>query len=343
MASGGAGYPPYPPDPSPPPGGAPFTRFPNPSSDYQPYVPQDYTGYPPPPPPGPPRGLSTGPPASYNPPPPPPGPPGPPPPPGPPRTGGPLPPDNVSDPIHDLGLRGLDEGALSRTTEEVGVRERTKADSLTDIDSEAESRVAKSVTFIPLSPKSSMTMKRHRAEAAAKEEKEKQEQLAFDQLHALVPFKPRSRTRSRHRRSSSSSSSSSDNSDTGRKHQPRGDGSSSDDTVEILPDRFDRRGEPLDGRSTRNRGWKSRRGDFEYRPRNRGDMNVKGAWQVAGTDGESVDRLVRGVTGVLEGKRSWLGLLGEVLGGLQGADESKAIEDGRHHDRRRRRTRRHSD
>lgn len=188
-----------------------------------------------------------------------------------------------------------------------------------------------------------MTMKRHRAEAAAKEEKEKQEQLAFDQLHALVPFKPRSRTRSRHRRSSSSSSSSSDNSDTGRKHQPRGDGSSSDDTVEILPDRFDRRGEPLDGRTTRNRGWKSRRGDFEYRPRNRGDMNVKGAWQVAGTDGESVDRLVRGVTGVLEGKHGWLGLLGEVLGGLQGVDESKVIEDGRHHDRRRRRTRRHSD
>lgn len=32
-----------------------------------------------------------------------------------------MPPDNVSDPIHDLGFRGLDEGALSRTMEEVGV------------------------------------------------------------------------------------------------------------------------------------------------------------------------------------------------------------------------------
>lgn len=179
-------------------------------------------------------------------------------------------------------------------------------------------------------------MKRHRAEAAAKEEKEKLEQLAFDQLHALVPLKQHSR----HRRSASSSSSSSDNSDTGRKRQPRSDESNSDDAVEILPDRFDRRGEPLNEHSNRNRGWKSRRGDFEYRSKHRGDMNVKGAWQVAGTDGESVDRLVRGVTGALEGKGGWLGLLGEVLGGLQGVDESKTIEDGRHDDRRRRRARR---
>ncbi|KHN94829.1 uncharacterized protein MAM_07248 [Metarhizium album ARSEF 1941] len=99
-ASGGAYYPPYPPTPGDPPmasngnhapypdhiGGAP------PQREYQPYVPQDYTGYAPPPPP-PPAGP---------PPPPEPGfrgaghPPGPAPPPaGPPPTGGRYPPDHM--------------------------------------------------------------------------------------------------------------------------------------------------------------------------------------------------------------------------------------------------------
>ncbi|KAF4448549.1 hypothetical protein FALBO_16785, partial [Fusarium albosuccineum] len=177
--------------------------------------------------------------------------------------------------------------------------------------------------------------------ASAKEEKEKREQEAFDQLHGLVPVSQRSRSR---RRSSSSSSSSSDDSYTGRKSQPRGEGSSSDDVVEILPDRFDRNGKPLDDRSSSRRGWTSRRGDFEYRPKHKGDWDVKGAWQVGGTDSESVERIVRGVTGALGGKGGWLGLLGTVLGGLQQAESSNAIEDGRDDDdRRRRRIRRRRD
>lgn len=95
ITSGGAYYPPYPQTPgAPPPGGeaAAYTNFPNQSFDNQPYIPQDYTGYPPPPAPGPPpAGPPTGFPA------PPPGPPAPGPPPGPPPPGGNYPPDHVSD------------------------------------------------------------------------------------------------------------------------------------------------------------------------------------------------------------------------------------------------------
>ncbi|KAF4971341.1 hypothetical protein FSARC_1773 [Fusarium sarcochroum] len=309
MASGGAGFPPYPMDPSPSPG-APYTH-PNRSGEFQPYVPQDYTGYPPPPP-GPPRGLSTGP-ASY---PPPPGPPGPPPPPGPPRTGGPRPPDNVSDPVHNLGSRGLDEDSLEDPSDE-------------------ESHAAKSVIFVPLSPKSSMTMKRHRKKAAAKEAKERQEQEAHDQLQGLVPVKPRSRSSPGFTPASSSSDSDSYG---GRRRRHRKD---EDDPVEDLPDRFDRHGRPLDGRSAKNRGLTRRQGDFEYKPKHRDDWDVKGAWQVAGTDGQAVDQIVRGVTGALEGKGGWLGLLGNVLGGLQEPEQRESINDGRHEERRRRR--RHRD
>ncbi|KAF4978709.1 hypothetical protein FZEAL_4951 [Fusarium zealandicum] len=307
MASGGAGFPPYPTDPSPPPGAAGFTQFPNRSGEFQPYVPQDYTGYPPPPP-GPPRGLSTGPPANY-PPPPPPGPPRPP-------TGGPTS-GNVSD-LLDLGSRGLDE------------------------DSDGESHAAKSVFFIPLSPKSSMTMKRHRADAAAKEEKERRDQEALDMVQGLVHVNQHDRS---HRPRSLSSSSSSDDyrSDRRRRRRSRHDGSSLDDAVEVLPDRFDRHGKVLDDSATGSRGLTSRRGDFKYQPKDRGDWDIKGAWQVAGTDGESVERIVRGVTDVLEGRGGWMGLLGNVLGGLQEPEKREMIDEGRHEHRKGRRTRRHRD
>lgn len=315
-------------DPTPPPGN-PYTNIPDHNREYQPYVPQDYTGYPPPPP-GPPRGLSTGP--------PPPGPPGPPPPPGPPGpppAGGPRPPDNVSNPVHDLGSRSLDEGASDRTGRVGGsIQEKNTDLGTASLDSSDEGQPAKSVVFGPLSPKSSMTMKRHRAEAKAKEEKERKEQEEHDMLQGLVPAKPRPKP-------DAALSLSDDESYFTRRRRHWDDDSSSDEPVEVLPDRFDKDGRPLNERSTRKRGWTSRKGDFEYKPKRRDDWDIKGAWQVAGTDGEAVDQIVRGVTGALEGKGGWLGILGNVLGGLQQLEPREAIDEGHHGERRRRR--RHRD
>jgi hypothetical protein len=185
-----------------------------------------------------------------------------------------------------------------------------------------------------MSPKSEMTMKLHRAKAKAKEEKEKQEQKAHDMLQGLVPVKPRSK-------SLDTVSLSDDESYFSRRRRHRDDDSSSDEPVEVLPDRFDKHGKPLNGRSAKDRGWTSRRGDFEYKPKRRDDWDIKGAWQVAGTDGEAVEQIVRGVTGALEGKSGWLGILGNVLGGLQQPEQREVIDDGRQDERRRRR--RHRD
>lgn len=99
----------------------------------------------------------------------------------------------------------------------------------------------------------------------------------------------------------------------------------SDDDVEILPDRFDSQGRPLDSRSMSHGPsprFTTRHGEFERRPRRPGDWGVRGAWQVGGTDPEAVERMVRGMTDVIDGRRGWMGLLGDVLasgaGGLLG-------------------------
>lgn len=123
-ASGGAYYPPYPPTPGETPmaSGANYAPYPDArgndlrnKTEYQPYVPQDYTGYAPPPPPPPPAGppppseagFRSG---DYLPgPAPPPGPP--PPPAGPPPTGGHRPPpDHVSEDIRTQRRRVRDGG-----------------------------------------------------------------------------------------------------------------------------------------------------------------------------------------------------------------------------------------
>ncbi|KAG6000567.1 hypothetical protein E4U21_005343 [Claviceps maximensis] len=129
-ASGGAYYPPYPPTPgeSPTVGGGDYTPYPDVrgggprnKGDYQPYVPQDYTGYAPPPPPpaGPPPPSEAGFRSADYPsgPAPPPGPPLPPA--GPPPTGGyrPPPPDHTMerhrrehvDTLEESGRRPDDE------------------------------------------------------------------------------------------------------------------------------------------------------------------------------------------------------------------------------------------
>jgi hypothetical protein len=177
-------------------------------------------------------------------------------------------------------------------------------------------------------------MKRHRAEAKAKEEKERQEQEAHDMLQGLVlSDKPRSKARD-------DMLSLSDDESYFSRRRHRDDDSSSDAAVEVLPDRFDKHGKPLDKRS-RSRGWTSRSGYFERKPKHKDDWDIKGAWQVGGTDSEAVEQIVRGVTGALEGKGGWLGILGNVLGELHQPEEREAIADGPHEGRRRRR--RHRD
>jgi hypothetical protein len=122
-----------------------------------------------------------------------------------------------------------------------------------------------------------------------------------------------------------------------------------EDVIEVLPDRFDASGRPLDPRdraSVAGGGPSSgrmlphvRRGDFVYRsPRGASGWNVRGQWGVAGTDPEAVERIVRNVTGAIDhGRSGWLGLLGGLLSGsasgrqgriTEGADRGRDEDDG---------------
>lgn len=205
-------------------------------------------------------------------------------------------------------------------------------------------RTSKSVVFVPLSPKSSATLRRHHEEQEAKSE---------------ISENNGNKNSSRRRRNSDPSS---DRSLTSG-HRAHDKDASSDletddeEAIEMLPDRFDAEGRPLDGSSpVRGRGpaWHSRRGDFEYRsPRGANGVNMRGEWGVSGTDAEVVERIVRNVTGVLEGRGSWLGLVSGILSGnlLNGGEEDDKDgtrekrerpshrERGRIHDRERERDR----
>lgn len=184
---------------------------------------------------------------------------------------------------------------------------------------------SKSVSFIPLSPKSSQTMQMHKRAHTTATEGEGSQLAGEHDGEALV--RP-----GVHRRWSSDPSA-------GRPVIRRRDAGSSDSDgdVESLPDRFDSEGQPLGGRSASHHRWTTRRGTFERPPQRPGGWDVKGAWQVSGTDGEAVDRLVRNVTGALEGQRSWISVLGDVIGGGllqpgQGQGGGRAIDDGRAHE-----------
>lgn len=93
----------------------------------------------------------------------------------------------------------------------------------------------------------------------------------------------------------------------------------------MLPDRFDEAGRPLAGSGADPlRRWSSRRGAFEYRPRDPHDhgWNVRGAWGVGGTDAEVVNQISRSIGDVLEGRKSWMSLVGTVLkGALPGMED----------------------
>jgi len=199
------------------------------------------------------------------------------------------------------------------------------------------------VTFVGLSPKSSKTLLRHRKETG-------QRSLSDDDLPtsaaALVPYlnsreESPERTHSRHRshrdrspdrererdlspvssrnskpRRRRSSDPSSDRRMVRRRRSrrsPSSDSGSDTGTVEELPNRFDSEGRPLD----RPR-YSRRAGEWEKRD-SRGRSYEKGAWSIEGggigEGAEVVERVVKEVADVIEGKSSWLGLIQGVLSG----------------------------
>ncbi|KAG5977285.1 hypothetical protein E4U55_006904 [Claviceps digitariae] len=317
-ASGGAYYPPYPPTPGEAPmaSGANYTPYPDArgggprnNGEYRPYVPQDYTGYapppaaPPPPPAGPPppseAGFRS---ADYV------AGPAPPPGPPPPPTGGHRPtPDHVSEDIRSESRPVRDEGNDDVTWEH---RSRSTSDP---------PMTSKSVTFIPLSPKSSQTMERHRREHV--EALEGDGRRPDDEVdpwdiehhkHASNDGETRLDFHRRRRPSDPTSSLPL----VQRKGFSRDDSASNSEGEEIedLPARFDFLGRPLDGRTASQGRRTTRRGTFHRQHQRPGDWDVAGAWQISGTDGEAVERLFKNVTSALEGHRSWMSVLGDVLG-----------------------------
>lgn len=190
---------------------------------------------------------------------------------------------------------------------------------------------------MPLSPKSSQTLRKHHGDQVAQKVPE-HDDVAHDpttnqqQLvpHASYPhYKDHDDSdhvdavRSRPRRSRSDSEGAlvhRPRRRTGR-HRPRTD---EEDLVEDLPDRFDPQGHPIYDEGTRPQRWTSRRGEFEYHsPRRRRGLDVQGQWVVGGTDGETVEQAARQITTMLEGRGGWLGILGGILSTSLGRDEGR--------------------
>ncbi|PHH82137.1 hypothetical protein CDD82_6895 [Ophiocordyceps australis] len=295
-ASGGAYYPPYPSTSSSGQGEVPYRQFPEDSSSahnqYQQFVPQDYTGYvpPPPPPPGPPPPPEPGMRGDGYPPVAPGMPPGPPPPAGP-HPGENYPPDHVSDHFHRHHRRG-------RGAAHDGVMPKDD-----DASNPETATAPRSVSFIPLSPRSSQTMQRHKEQQAASTkaalERTRDEKTGMKRQGDQTHGRPGLERQSGHDRAAAS-----------RRALPEGE-----DEVELLPDRFDAQGKPMDtsGRLVGHDGWTIRRGEFERPARHAGDWHVKGSWQAASTDAQAMDRLVSDVTDVLAGQQNWAAVLGKVL------------------------------
>lgn len=176
-------------------------------------------------------------------------------------------------------------------------------------------RTARSVVFVPLSPKSQATLRRHReAQEAARSGAEEDSDIT-----SPSPLDP---------------TTSSDDDKALRKKSKAVSDDDDESAVEELPDRFDGEGRPLtaQGHEDRRGGVHSRKGSFEYRsPKGPNGLNMMGDWAVSGTDKETVERIVQNVTGVLEGKGSWMGLIGGLLSGnlLQGGHgEGSGSRDG---------------
>ncbi|KAK7969410.1 hypothetical protein PG988_008483 [Apiospora saccharicola] len=275
--------PPGPSGPAPPHGPAGFTHYPNPSqmnvNAYPPhpvYNPADY--------PQPPRASSGGPRNPY-----------------PPNA-----PESVSrgdNPNHsprtapDPGGAPAQDGLNSRRRRSRRSRPPSRSTYVSSEPTTPPASLARkrSVTFIPLSPQSSQTLRKlHESQ-----ERHSDSDLSSD------------RTVTRRR---------------GRRRDP--DLSSEENDVELMPDRFDTSDRPLEpGDPGR---WMTKGGSFEYRPRDKGTQ-MQGAWGVGGTDADMVNRMAESVGSLLEGKSGCLGILGNVLSHLPKSDGVRgAVEDAKH-------------
>ncbi|RYP20021.1 hypothetical protein DL766_008296 [Monosporascus sp. MC13-8B] len=296
-ASGGYPPPPAtaPTPPSPGPAGpGDFTQHSNQST-------MNLNAYPPPPPP-----------KNYNPRqytayrPPSPGPP-------PPGAGHPLGPENVSHHVHFDDASSI---SRSKASEKDGIDKGRHAPS--PRSRSPQSPTSPRVKFVPLSPQSSQTLRRHREEASTERENQSTRKPSLPEQpdNQLAP--PKRRPGYTRRRSDSDPLSDRPATYHHRRRR-RGDESSADSDVEVLPDRFDEAGRPLGGGGGADplRRWSSRRGNFEYRPRDPHDhgWDVGGAWSVGGTDAEVVDQIARSIGDVLEGRKSWMSFVGNVLKG----------------------------
>ena len=188
------------------------------------------------------------------------------------------------------------------------------------ISAERIPAASKSVTFIPLSPKSMKTMKMHKGVGKDYESISSSGSSGSDgEVDYADP----------HSRAGASNPLTNRSLSRRRDDDSHVESESSDSDVEAIPDRFDRQGHPLDGRGQPRSGdVTTRSGQFSRQPQKPGDWSVHGAWQISSTDQVAVDRLVQSVTGALEGKGSWMGVLGDVLGsgGLLG-QQSARVDD----------------
>lgn len=182
------------------------------------------------------------------------------------------------------------------------------------------------VKWVPLSPQSSRTLLRHRKEHAGSQSEADASDLENDNDSQLV--QP-SKTRRRRRKSDPSS----DRPVVSRRKAATSDHSSPDgeEVTEVLPDRFDPAGRPLDARGARTPKWTTRQGDFEYRNPKPAGWNMRGEWGVAGTDPDAVESIVRDFQGVLSGGQGVGGLLG-LAGRLLGGGLLGQNEEGHQHD-----------
>lgn len=165
------------------------------------------------------------------------------------------------------------------------------------------------------------------------------------ELNALVPAKYRSSSTPVPVPESSSSSSNAlsrrDRPSTHHKHDSNNSDTDTDATLEILPDRFTPDGQPLES-CDRDRQLQSRRGEFIYHDHHGNGLKQiagTGQWGVSGTDAQAVDRIVRKVEGVLEGKGSWTGLVMGLLSGrlMEGSEVGVGVESSKPKRRSRRR------
>lgn len=155
----------------------------------------------------------------------------------------------------------------------------------------------KSVAFSSLSPQSSRVLRQHRRHRTRSPRSGSKPQ----DFHDSEPL-------ARRRRHSSGPPAA--------RQMAHDDSTDSDSEVEYLPDRFDSHGRPLSP-SARKPGWTQRSGQFHRKPRRPRDWNVDGGWHVAGTDREAVERMAEGLRDVVDGRMSWLGLIGGVMEGLE--------------------------